>query len=52
MPTLYNGQLRANEVFTSIFNMIINQRVFSDNIAGTFSKLIGKNLIVYQLNVE
>ena len=32
--TKYNGQLRPNEVFTTIFNMIISQYVFSDNIEG------------------
>lgn len=30
--TKYNGTLRPNEVFRTIFNMIISQYVFSDNI--------------------
>lgn len=36
----FNGQLRSNEIFTSIFNMIISQQVQTDNIAGTFSSLL------------
>lgn len=32
MPS-FLGQLRANEIFGSIFNMIISQQVFADNIA-------------------
>lgn len=38
----FNGQLRANEIFGSIYNMIISQQVFSDNIKGTFSELVDK----------
>ena len=34
MPT-YNGTLRTNTVYAAIFNMIISQRVFEDNIKGT-----------------
>lgn len=33
--TNYNGQLRTNTIYSAIFNMIIDQRVFSDNIKGT-----------------
>ena len=29
----FNGQLNANEIFTSIFNMIISQEVFSNNVS-------------------
>ena len=36
----YNGQLTPNKIFGSIFNMIISQEVFADNIKGTFSKLV------------
>lgn len=36
----FNGQLRNNLIFTALFNMIISQQVFGDNIAGTFSKLV------------
>ena len=36
----YNGQLKSNEIFSSIYNLIINQQVFADNIAGTKSELV------------
>lgn len=36
----YNGQLKPNEIYASIFNMIINMRVFSNNIAGTYSDIV------------
>ena len=36
------GQLRSNEIFASMFNMIISQEVFADNIKGTFSSLVDK----------
>lgn len=38
----YNGQLTPNKIFAAIFNMIISQEVFADNIKGTFSKLVDK----------
>lgn len=38
----YNGHLNANEIFTSIFNMIIGQEVFSDNVGGMFSSLVDR----------
>lgn len=28
----FNGQLRSNEIYSALFNMIISQRVFADNI--------------------
>lgn len=31
----FNGQLRSNEIFAALYNMIISQQVFADNIAGT-----------------
>lgn len=34
------GQLGSNEVFASIYNMILGQVVFADNIKGTFGKLV------------
>ena len=40
MATNYNGQLKSNEIFSSIYNMIISQQVFADNIAGTKSELV------------
>lgn len=36
----YNGQLNANEIFGTIFNMIISQQVYADNIKGTYSELV------------
>lgn len=44
-PQNYNGQLRANEVFASIFNMIIRQMVFADNIKDTKSSLVDANRV-------
>lgn len=31
----FNGQLRSNEIFAALYNMIISQEVFADNIKGT-----------------
>ena len=39
-PTQYAGRLNANEIFASIFNMIISQQVFADNIKDTKSSLV------------
>lgn len=36
---VYDGQLRSNEIFSAIYNMIISQQVFADNIKGTYSSL-------------
>ena len=36
--TSYNGQLNTNKIYSAIFNLIISQRVFGDNIKGTNSK--------------
>jgi len=38
----FNGQLRSNEIFASLYNMIISQEVFADNIKGTFSSLVDR----------
>lgn len=38
----FNGQLRSNEIFSALYNMIISQQVAADNIAGTFSKLVSE----------
>lgn len=38
----FTGQLRVNEIMGSLFNMIISQEVFSDNIKGTYSSLVNK----------
>lgn len=39
MPN-YNGQLNTNEIFSAIYNMIISQQVFANNIKGTKSSLV------------
>ena len=36
----FTGQLQANEIYGAIYNMIISQQVFADNIAGTKSTLV------------
>ena len=36
----FKGTLRHNEIFGALFNMIISQQVFADDIAGTNSKLV------------
>lgn len=36
----FTGTLRSNEIFAGLFNMIISQQVYSDNISGTFSELV------------
>lgn len=36
----FNGQLNSNEIFAALYNMIISQQVFADNIAGTSSELV------------
>ena len=38
----FNGQLRPNEIFGALFNMIISQQVFADNVKGTYSSLVDK----------
>lgn len=39
MPA-FNGQLRSNEIYASLYNMIISQQVFADNIYDTKSSLV------------
>ena len=34
MATNFNGQLRSNEIFAALYNMIISQQVFADNLTG------------------
>lgn len=36
MPT-FTGQLRPNEIFASLFNMIISQQVFADNFSHNYN---------------
>lgn len=38
MPA-FTGRLNANEIFASLYNMIISQEVFADNIKGAFESL-------------
>lgn len=42
MATPFTGRLNSNEIFASIYNMIISQEVFADNIKGTYSALLDK----------
>lgn len=43
MPKQFTGQLNSNELFSSIFNMIISQQVFADNLSGgMFSNLVNR----------
>lgn len=41
----FTGQLNANEIFGALYNMIISQEVFADNIAGTFSSLVDRSRV-------
>lgn len=36
----FTGSLRSNEIYAALYNMIISQQVFADNIAGTKSSLV------------
>lgn len=38
--TNFVGQLNPNEIFSALYNMIISQQVFADNIKGTYSDLV------------
>lgn len=38
---IFNGQLRSNEIFAGLFNMIISQQVFADNFADNY-RLVDK----------
>ncbi len=38
----FTGTLNPNEIFAGLFNMIISQRVFSDNVKGTYSSLVDR----------
>lgn len=42
MPVAFNGQLNPNEIFGAIFNMIISQQVFADNIYDTKASLVDR----------
>lgn len=36
----FTGKLNSNEIFAALYNMIISQQVFADNIKGTNSSLV------------
>lgn len=36
----FNGVLRSNEIFAPLFNMIISQHTFGDNVEGTYSEVV------------
>lgn len=38
----FNGNLNSNEIFSAIYNMIISQKVFADNIKGVYGSLVEK----------
>lgn len=40
--TNFVGQLNPNEIFSALYNMIISQQVFADNVKGTYSDLVDK----------
>lgn len=40
MASPYTGQLNANEIYSALYNMIISQQVFADNIAEKKSSLV------------
>lgn len=42
MPATFTGTLNPNEIFGAIYNMIISQRVFADNVKGTYSTLVDR----------
>lgn len=39
------GQLNSNEIFAALYNMIISQQVFADNIADTASELVNMSKV-------
>lgn len=39
---VFTGTLNQNEIFSALYNMIISQQVFADNIKGTYSALVDK----------
>lgn len=41
----FTGQLRPNEIFAALYNMIISQQVFADNISTTQSELVNMSKV-------
>lgn len=48
MPN-FNGVLNANSIYSPLYNMIISQEVFSDNVKGTYSSLVDRARVDGQL---
>lgn len=46
----FSGQLNSNEIFSALYNMIISQQVFADNIKGTNSALVDSARVDGSLN--
>lgn len=44
MPA-FNGTLNQNEIFAALYNMIISQQVFADNIYDTKATLADKSRV-------
>lgn len=36
----FSGQLKSNEIFAALYNMIISQQVFADNVADNYGELV------------
>ena len=41
----FNGTLNSNEIFSALYNMLISQQVFADNIKGKYETLVDKNRV-------
>ena len=46
----FAGQLRSNEIFSALYNMIISQEVFADNL-GKHQTLVDKHVLMVQCMV-
>lgn len=46
----FSGQLNSNEIYSALYNMIISQQVFADNIKGTNSALVDSARVDGSLN--
>ena len=42
MPTMFTGTLNSNEIFSSIYNMIISQAFYADRLSGMDKGLVAK----------
>lgn len=41
----FTGTLNSNEIFASLYNMIISVQTFADNVKGTYSALVDKSRV-------